>query len=399
MPSRQNLQLFRDRRIADLAIALLNELGFDLSVHPDVVKRASRRHTSNNRLKPHLSIPRLCKQYLAFAHSYYRTRDGKPAKEAVAIAYALRPLRKMFRRLPVTEFGPRKLKEVRDSMIALGWSRGHINKQIGRIKRMFKWAASNEMLPASIHHALLAVDGLKLGRTTAYEPKPIRPVSEELVQATLPHVSFPVAAMIQLQLLTGMRPGEVTIMRLCDIDRTIDPWSYTPQHHKTEQHGHERVIILGPKAQQILSRFVDPTRPTDYLFSPIDAELERRQKVHDARKTPMSCGNRPGTNRRIRPKREPGQRYDTQAYGHAIRYGCRKAFPAPTGLDPGATKRWHREHMWHPHQLRHNAATKLRKEFGLDIAQVVLGHASLAVTQVYAERDISAAQAVMRKVG
>jgi hypothetical protein len=41
----------------------------------------------------------------------------------------------------------------------------------------------------------------------------------------------------------------------------------------------------------------------------------------------------------------------------------------------------------------------LRKEFGLDVAQVVLGHATLAVTQVYAERDVAAAKEVMRKVG
>ena len=42
---------------------------------------------------------------------------------------------------------------------------------------------------------------------------------------------------------------------------------------------------------------------------------------------------------------------------------------------------------WHPHQLRHNAATWLRKEFGLDVARVILGHSSPVVTEVYAEMD------------
>ena len=87
------------------------------------------------------------------------------------------------------------------------------------------------------------------------------------------------------------------------------------------------------------------------------------------------------------------------AYGHAIRYGCDRAIPAPDGLNTDGVKKWRKQHRWHPHQLRHNAATRLRKEFGLDVAQVVLGHATLEVIQVYAERDVEAAQKVMRKVG
>ncbi len=34
-----------------------------------------------------------------------------------------------------------------------------------------------------------------------------------------------------------------------------------------------------------------------------------------------------------------------------------------------------------------NAATRIRSEFGLETAQVVLGHAKADVTQIYAERD------------
>ena len=43
-----------------------------------------------------------------------------------------------------------------------------------------------------------------------------------------------IAAMIQLQRLTGMRPDEATIMRPCDIDRTDEIWLYVPQGHKME---------------------------------------------------------------------------------------------------------------------------------------------------------------------
>jgi site-specific recombinase XerC len=49
--------------------------------------------------------------------------------------------------------------------------------------------------------------------------------------------------------------------------------------------------------------------------------------------------------------------------------------------------------------LRHSAATEIRKQFGLEAAQTVLGHSQANVTQVYAERDWQLAAEVMRKIG
>ena len=51
------------------------------------------------------------------------------------------------------------------------------------------------------------------------------------------------------------------------------------------------------------------------------------------------------------------------------------------------------------HQLRHNAATFLRKEFGLEAARVILGHRSAAITEVYAELDHQKAVEAMLKIG
>ena len=78
-----------------------------------------------------------------------------------------------------------------------------------------------------------------------------------------------------------------------------------------------------------------------------------------------------------------GDSYTVRAYYTAIRRGCRKA-----GVPP-----------WGANRLRHNAATRLRKEFGLDVARVILGHSSPAVTEVYAEVDREKAIAVMERVG
>ena len=54
---------------------------------------------------------------------------------------------------------------------------------------------------------------------------------------------------------------------------------------------------------------------------------------------------------------------------------------------------------WTPHRLRHNAATQLRKEFGLDAARVVLGHTGVDKTAIYAEIDQEKAAKAMWKLG
>ena len=54
----------------------------------------------------------------------------------------------------------------------------------------------------------------------------------------------------------------------------------------------------------------------------------------------------------------------------------------------------------HPHQLRHNYATNVRREYGLEAAQILLGHSSALVTDaVYAERDMSKPIKIARTIG
>ena len=61
---------------------------------------------------------------------------------------------------------------------------------------------------------------------------------------------------------------------------------------------------------------------------------------------------------------------------------------------------WETRHRWSPNRLRHNAATSLREEFGLEIAQTVLGHQiGSRITEIYAERNIRKAQDAIHRVG
>jgi integrase len=357
--------------------------------------------TSGRQLIPNkeeITISEVIAAYWEFAQRYYRHGDGSPTEEVGCIKKALGPLRRLYGSTHASSFGPVALKAVREEMIKSGWCRTYINNQAGRIRRMFKWATENELVPASVFHGLMAVAGLKAGRCEAPESEPVRPVPEEHVFAILPFVSRQVAAMIKLQLLTAMRPGEVCVMRGRDLDTTGKLWLYRPPLHKTAHHGHERVIYLGPQGQALVKDFLR-SDINAYIFSPAEAEAERRAAQHAARKTPFSCGNRPGTNRRQRSEQHPGDHYDVSSYRRAIARACtaadRKAHTENSDAKPEDVL----IPTWHPHQLRHTAATNLRKDFGLEAAQVILGHKTLTVTQVYAERNVVAAHTIMAKVG
>ena len=88
-------------------------------------------------------------------------------------------------------------------MIDDGHARTSINKNMGRIRRAFRWAVAEELIPPTVLTALSSVDGLCAGRCKAVEPEPIRPVSQHAIDAIEPFVSRPVWAMVQLQLFTG----------------------------------------------------------------------------------------------------------------------------------------------------------------------------------------------------
>ncbi len=177
-----------------------------------------------------------------------------------------------------------------------------------------------------------------------------------------------------------------------------DVWQYRPESHKTEHHGRERIILIGPQAQDVLRPYLLRDKET-YCFVPADSERKRRAELHEARKIPLHYGNRPGTNRKRKPKRAAGGRYTTDSYRRAIDRACDKAFPAPDDATPEQARQWKIEHRWAPNRLRHSAATEIRKRFGLEAAQVVLGHSDADVTQIYAERDMAKAAAVIREVG
>jgi hypothetical protein len=126
--------------------------------------------------------------------------------------------------------------------------------------------------------------------------------------------------------------------------------------------------------------------------------------------------------KRRRPKKGPRDRYDVTSYRRSINYACRRAFPLPEDLgrrikrdgkreteaewrarltaeQKAEIKLWWRQHSWHPHQLRHNAGTEVRKQFGAELARIILGHRHLKTTEIYAEANTKQAMDVIGKIG
>jgi hypothetical protein len=199
-----------------------------------------------------------------------------------------------------------------------------------------------------------------------------------------------------------MRPGEVVMMRACDIDMSGDVWIYEPHDHKNEWRELSRTIPLGPKAQEIVRPFL--TLSTDrYLFSPRDAEEwrnERRaQQRNPNRKTKIyPCELRARERRKTaakarKPKRPKRERYDVDSYRRAITYAIDKLNRQRTKDGVEVIPKWY------PLQLRHSRGTEIRKKFGIEAAQVSLGHAHADVTQVYAERNLTLAVDIARRTG
>ncbi len=351
-------------------------------------------------------------RFWSHVEKHYRHADGTPTGEVDGYRLSLRPLRRLYSALPVTEFSPLKLKAVRQAIINADLCRGVINQRVGRVVRMFRWAVEEELVPETVYRALRTVPGLQRGRCEARETDPVRPAPDEWVDAARAYVLPPVRAMIDLQRLTGMRPGEVCSMRACDLDTSGQVWLYRPYRHKTSWRGKSRVVALGPRAQAIIRAFTVPDTQAA-LFSPARALVERAALLRAVRKTKVQPSQR--NRRKPTPRRSPGPWYTPRSYLAAVRRGCDRADQvarqkaedhkaevegrAPVSMDAevGAADRL--VSRWHPNQLRHNHATAVRRKYGLEAAQVALGHSRADVTEIYAERDLTLAVRVAGEVG
>lgn len=338
---------------------------------------AARNPERGSRL---LTVAEAWARYEAFAARYYRRADGSPTKEPGIVALAMRAVLELCGHLPAESLTPALLRAVQQRWISDGLASSTISGWTHKVRRVWRWMVAEGIVRAEIAEALRSLPPVRAGRFGARPPKAVRPVTIEAMERTAKELPSSLAAMVRLQALTGMRPGEVCSLRPCDVDTRGAIWSYRPPQHKTAHVGQPREILFGPQAQAILTPYLTRELAAP-CFRPIDALRERAAARVDAYEPPegvpdyrlwQSYRSRAAARaERAAAERASAPGWTTAAYGKAIAAAARRA-----GV----------EH-WSPNQIRHAVATRIREQFGLEAAQIVLGHSRADVTQIYAERN------------
>jgi integrase len=330
-----------------------------------------------------MTFAALARAFWAHALQHYRDTDGEVTSEIKCLRDALNDPVQLYGETAAVDFGPRALKALREKWIKKEFARTTINARVNRIRRVFKWAASEELIPVEVYTALATVEGLEKNRTKARETKPVLPVLDLHVAVTLTYLSPTIRAMVMVQRLTGMRPQDILQMRAGEIDRTVKPWVYEPPKHKTRYKGTVRRVMIAAAAQEILKPILDKLQPGDVVFCPRRAKVERYAAMRATRKSKVQPSQESRAKKPNQLERETPAMYTLATYEKSIRNACDKA-----GIP-----------HWSPNRLRHTFGSEARQRFGLEAAQVLLGHTKANVTQVYAGRDLELAARAAEKMG
>jgi len=315
----------------------------------------------------------LCERYNDHAASYY-VKGGKQTSQVYNVRSALERLAGHYSERPADSLTLRDMVTLRGAMDSPALSRRTVNDYLGIVRRAYQWAAERGMIPAEVAREVRQVRNLSSRDASgARESDRILPVALADVEATVEHLPPILRALVWVQYHGGMRPGEACQMRTGDIEQAGEVWLYRPGSHKTEHHGRERLVALGPRAQEWLTPWLRLELDAP-IFDPRLAMRWRYDQCKTHRRRPVE---QPKTARRI------GRAYNAGSYRLAVVRACK---------DAGVS-------AWHPNQLRHARATEVRRQRGLEAAQLVLGHAAADVTQIYAERDLAALVEIARATG
>lgn len=325
----------------------------------------------NDAVVPTATVKDLVDAFTAHVDGTYRMNGASHIKRCIRFAS------EYFGRVKVDDFRPTMAIKCREQMIASGWTRNGCNRGLMIIRMMFKFGVVHEIAQPATLQRLQAIEPLKVGRTHAPESAPVKPVADTDIAAIQPFVAPPIWSIIQLQRLCGARGGELLELTAKDINTSSNIWTYRPAKHKTAHRGHDRIIYFGPKAQAVLRPVMEGRAADAYLFSPRDGFAARMASKGTQRRRPNQKPTPRATARKI------GDHYTPSSYRRAISYGCKRA----------------KITTWHPHQLRHSAATEWRRGYGPDAALTLLGDRTSNLIEVYAERDHQTAMRIAAEIG
>jgi integrase len=316
-----------------------------------------------------ITVVQIIREYRKWAEGFYRDEQGNETSTLFTIAATMKRLRTWYGSELAEDFSPLALKDVIGRMIEEGLSVSTINAAIARIKSMFRWAASEELVPQTIYDRLCTVRNEIQGKTKAKPKRIVQAVSDADIEATLPHLPAMVRDMVRLQRLTGARPGELCSMRISEVTAVGDVLIYEPASHKTKHHGKSRRIVIAGSAIEIINPYL--AGESDFVFSSAKS-MEKTLADRSARRvTPPSCGNKPKADRKI----TGGDKYRQDSYRRCITRACQAAKIKP----------------WSPNQLRHAAAVSIQASLGIEAVAAVLGHSKVDTSKLYAKHNLALA--------
>ena len=290
-----------------------------------------------------LSVNEVCLAFMLHAQvEYVDASSGKPSKEYDCYKSAVKPLRELFGDLPAESFGPNALRTVREQYIANGWTRSFIGKSVSRIRHIWKWAVSREMISATTLEALRALEPLKRGKSEAVESKRRLAIPQADIDAVRRRLRKRNRDVLDLLILSGSRPSELLSVTPSMIDRSGEVWVVKLAQHKNAHRGHARTLYFGKNAQAIMLPYLETAGAEDRLLP-------------------------------VRP----------ETFRSTIRDACKRAKVTP----------------FVPYNCRHTAITRVRDELGIEAAQAIGGHARPDMTAHYAAKMDLLAKKAAKELG
>lgn len=295
----------------------------ELCLHVQATGHLPRKNVEENQ---QFTIANLAAWWRDYARNYYPSTSKQP----VFINYAVRALEELFGTKPASEFAPVDLKAVRKLLISRGQCRKTVNVRAKQIQFVFKQAVSECLIDQSVWQALLSLQPIQKNREGAMDYGPVKCVEMDHFERTIAECTPIQAAALQVQLITGMRSGELLSMRPQDVDMSRKHWIYTLTKHKTVEHVGTRYIGIPEAAALILAEHM-PAKWSEPWFS---WTVDRHRK-----RTITACDKADVT-------------------------------------------------RWYPHQLRHTMSTEAKKTIGNEGVQLLLGHTDKKTTELYAKNTI-----------
>jgi integrase len=286
------------------------------------------------------------------------SQEGREARQHV---WACRPLLALYGGRPAAGFTALELEAVQLAMATGTWKEGEkgyctrvVRQRLGRVRRIWRWAERKGHVPRGSWANLATVPPLRPGDPRVRRTTRRKGCSFADLLAVVKCAPRVVGHMLLLCWWSGMRPGEVRVLRASEVDATGPEWVYRPEKHKNAWRGQERAVVLGPRAQAVLGKWMASPGRDGFVFPP-----SRKRK---GGRTHYSCGN----------------------FAKAVRKAAAKA--GVKGV--------------HAYLCRHSAKDRVTREQGLDAARAFLGQASLQSTAGYGEAaDLELARRAARKLG